>query len=311
VLLLIAFLESYIIVAGLQNQIATNSTTNNGVFLEDTTLGAIFLGVMASIGFVLISQGLSGIRREEMIELQGPARRVVNRDEAREREAASANGIVAPAQPPPREEAKPVETRNAYIPPSIPSVRADEEPSTVRSAAPIPIPPRPDSYTSGSYSRPSGTTYAQSTATQVPVASAPPRGTGPPVLWEGGAPPKLEGVEILPEPPEHDARVQETPAPPVHSQSGFQVKRRRGRPKGSKNKPENGTTGQQADESAGQSGQPESAGENAGSSSEESGSASNGGTQSPELPNSTTGESSQPTQDAASGIEQSENNTSQ
>lgn len=69
-IILVAFLEACIIMAGLQHEIATNAAINIGLLLEDTTLEISFLFVMAAIGFGLISLGLSGIRKEELLELE-------------------------------------------------------------------------------------------------------------------------------------------------------------------------------------------------------------------------------------------------
>jgi len=238
VLLVVAFFESYIIVSSLQNEIATNTTPSNGVFLEDTTLEAVFLGVMAALGYGLIAQGLAGIRKEEYIELQGPATRVAERVEQKKRETVQNEAVVRQVQPRPRVEPMSAPPRVVIVPPTIASVRADEEvPATRTQAAQVAA----DQLYASALQR-----AAAAAVPQVPSPSvAAPRNDGPAVVWEGGPPPKLEGVEVLPEPPEHGAPILDKPPVVVRPPPPPPVKRGRGRPKGSKNRSDNGTSNSQ------------------------------------------------------------------
>ncbi|MGA2666074.1 MAG: hypothetical protein ABSF83_14130, partial [Nitrososphaerales archaeon] len=83
VLLVVAFFEAYIIVGSLQTQLANNTVSNTNALLEDATLEAVFLGVMAALGYGLVAKGLDGIRRQELLEMEGTAQdrfgRVINR----------------------------------------------------------------------------------------------------------------------------------------------------------------------------------------------------------------------------------------
>ena len=69
-LLITAFYETYLIVNGLQSHLnsAIASTSNN--LLEASSLEAVFLGIMAALGYVLIAQGLEGIRKQELVDMQ-------------------------------------------------------------------------------------------------------------------------------------------------------------------------------------------------------------------------------------------------
>ncbi len=72
VLLIVAFYEAYLIVSTLQKVVTT--TVNTNALLEDAALEAVFLGVMAALGYGLVAKGLDGIRRQELLEMEGPVR---------------------------------------------------------------------------------------------------------------------------------------------------------------------------------------------------------------------------------------------
>jgi hypothetical protein len=70
--LVVAFWESYLIVSALQRQLG-QTVIDTTRLLEDAAFEAVFLGIMAGIGYALISKGLDGIRREELLEAEGVA----------------------------------------------------------------------------------------------------------------------------------------------------------------------------------------------------------------------------------------------
>jgi hypothetical protein len=76
--LCIAFYESYLIVSTVQRQL-NQSAVDTTRLLEDAALEAIFLGIMAGIGYALISLGLDGIRRQELLEAEGSAEVIFGR----------------------------------------------------------------------------------------------------------------------------------------------------------------------------------------------------------------------------------------
>jgi hypothetical protein len=291
-LLLAAFYASYAIVANLQNELANN--TNVNLVLEDATLEAIFLGVMASIGYILVNQGLSGIRREEMLDIEGsveeavaarqerirvkgvsrPIRSTRGPPESAKMEPSPQNGgdedmpapvVVAAASPSPQTPTVASSTAQSQVmaskaaeptgfswtttPVEAPKPVAEEPPQAVYvppapapiAATPAPEPPAQPAVIEAA-SSPEIAGKAEMPAVQSPPVEAPAPATAPAaVVWEGGPPPKLEGVDILPEPPEHgvlqvekpDVAADETPTPDF---APAPPKRGRGRPKGSRNK---------------------------------------------------------------------------
>ncbi|MDA4113600.1 MAG: hypothetical protein OK474_06115, partial [Thaumarchaeota archaeon] len=70
--LVVAFWESYLIVSALQKQLG-QTVIDTTRLLEDAALEAVFLGIMSGVGYALISKGLDGIRREELLEAEGVA----------------------------------------------------------------------------------------------------------------------------------------------------------------------------------------------------------------------------------------------
>jgi hypothetical protein len=280
-LLLVAFFESYIIVGQLQNELANQTSANVNVILEDATLEAVFLGVMVALGYGLISQGLGGIRRQEMLELEKSEEdemvkaRVmakITRERAAEKERAAGIRHVVTSQgmeTKPRAEATAPETPvppEASVPVPIPPVWSPQVPaeapepivagtpqslsqvtwepsSTVPEtpksspAQPVPAEQPPDQKSAPLEPAPA----SQSAPLPTPGPAAAPAPEAPEVVWEGGAPAKLEGVEVLPEPPEHGvysaaSRPSVAPEPEQPAEAPAPPKRGRGRPKGSKKK---------------------------------------------------------------------------
>ncbi len=250
-LLLVAFFESYIIVSQLQSELANQTAGNVNVVLEDATLEAVFLGVMVALGYGLISQGLSGIRKQEMLELERSEEdemvkaRVmakITRERAAEKERAAgirhlvtSQGIggrdtTKSATPAPPSEPLPP----AGSPIAAGASQAPGQSSTASSPAQVETPPE---------------IRDQPEPSPAPaVSDVSPSGV-PEVVWEGGPPSKLEGVEVLPEPPDHG--VYSTPELPATVSEGAEPqaeppappKRGRGRPRGSKKKQAAGSAG--------------------------------------------------------------------
>jgi hypothetical protein len=69
-LLITAFYETYVIVNHLQSSLNTAISATSNNLLEDSSIEAIFLGIMAALGYVLIAQGLEGIRKQELVDMQ-------------------------------------------------------------------------------------------------------------------------------------------------------------------------------------------------------------------------------------------------
>ena len=90
VLLIVAFYEAYLIVSTLQREVG-NQLTNTNLLLEDATLEAVFLGVMAALGYGLVAKGLDGIRRQELLEFEGSAK-IYGREQMQIREDRSQSG---------------------------------------------------------------------------------------------------------------------------------------------------------------------------------------------------------------------------
>jgi hypothetical protein len=86
--LILAFYESYLIVNALQRQLG-QSVIDTTRLLEDAVLEAVFLGIMAGIGYALISKGLDGIRREELLEAEGVAQVTFGRQQIPSRQGKS------------------------------------------------------------------------------------------------------------------------------------------------------------------------------------------------------------------------------
>lgn len=281
VLLIVAFYEAYLIVSTLQREVG-NQLTNTNVLLEDATLEAVFLGVMAALGYGLVAKGLDGIRRQELLEMEGPALEY-GREQVKIREDRSQAGrppspggagfrvrqeqtkSLHPGIKSPADKSVPYDVPVMPAPWSpSPETREEEyaaqpapEPSLVEERPPVepqvqsptssitepvsasPEATIPESSTTGQSTVPEGST-GQSSEWH---PEEPKQGE---VVWETEAPPRLAGVEVLPEPATHgaaaalnvpydqpnEAQVQQTAQ--VDTPTGAPVKRRRGRPKGSK-----------------------------------------------------------------------------
>lgn len=291
VLLIVAFYEAYLIVSTLQTNVG-QSITNTNLLLEDATLEAVFLGVMAALGYGLVAKGLDGIRRQELLEMEGAAEVTYGRGplavgEDQSRYVVKAGG---PTQ------AQVAETESADSHPGIkrPAAAAVVKPAEAKKDFPgpgdkklppiwgAPKAPLQEPVSSGdrgttspeSHADFGGTTEAgsgsgaetlttTSTATASASTSEPAAGTSQDtrtgeVVWEGGAPPTLEGVEVLPEPTAHGtAALDEQSARPVGSPGEVPIdpltglpikpKRGRGRPKGSKSSKKLGEAAAQDD----------------------------------------------------------------
>jgi hypothetical protein len=76
-LLVVAFYEAYVIVNDLQSNLSAGTTSPSTNLLTDASLQAVFLGVMAALGYALIAKGLDGIRKQELVDIQkGTAARI-------------------------------------------------------------------------------------------------------------------------------------------------------------------------------------------------------------------------------------------
>jgi len=150
VLLVVAFYEAYLIVGSLQNQLAANTVTDTNALLEAATLEAVFLGVMAAVGYGLIAKGLDGIRRQELLEMEGPAQddfgRAVNRrpnsDRPRYVLRAAPDKVRVAQRPQPQYQATHPGIKQSEGNPPEPAVRtAPVAASAVKLSAPVISPP--------------------------------------------------------------------------------------------------------------------------------------------------------------------------
>jgi hypothetical protein len=128
VLLIVAFFEAYIIVSSLQKEVGLNAGNTN-LLLEDATLEAVFLGVMAALGYGLVAKGLDGIRREELMEMEGAADRTYGRGQLQG--AQGARRIVETSNPP-----------RAQPEPSHPGIKTSPPPAAPAPVRPV-APPKP------------------------------------------------------------------------------------------------------------------------------------------------------------------------
>ncbi len=293
VLLVVAFYEAYLIVSTLQKEVGT--VTNTNLLLEDATLEAVFLGVMAALGYGLVAKGLDGIRRQELLEMESAAdvtygRGPLSAQAAQEQHRvdihpsqakASATdshpgirhtevapmGLVSPAKP---KEVVPSAEDKKLAPVWGPPAAPLQEPQAASSAGQVSEGAQTPVRAEGSADVQTQSMAPQEAASKGEAGTSPtPAGPSPQdtrpgqVVWEGGAPPRLQGVEVLPEPavqgPEAATAVspssnepysqassgsgsmtesapQETGAPQIDPVTGlpFKPKRGRGRPKGSK-----------------------------------------------------------------------------
>jgi len=286
----IAFYESYLIVSSLQKELG-NSITNQTNLLEDATLEAVFLGVMVALGYGLISKGLDGIRKQELLELELPAEEILTNERAiLSQNAARQSGREATRKTPPPSGTASQGTasqmqvnRNAGPSSStVPEVKSADQsggqtktlsekgqtksrwqsPSWLRSSEPQaepaptiilgPPPSQPAETVEPVESKPK----SGENAVRIPQGLQASQGGGEAtnmaenkpdeVVWEGGAPPALEGVEVLPESSPSGDNVStgqplivvppatESVVPEGQETGSVLPKRKRGRPKGSK-----------------------------------------------------------------------------
>jgi hypothetical protein len=251
VLLIVAFYEAYLIVSTLQREVG-NQLTNTNLLLEDATLEAVFLGVMAALGYGLVAKGLDGIRRQELLEMEGPAT-VYGREQVQIREGRTQYG---PRSGPPVgfstkvEQEKPrdmhpgIKARDdKSVPYEVPVMPApwSPEPETreevdTSPAAPAPTFVEPVEVVQDAVPSSSAPTPSDTSTLTVPESSTSGQSTVPEgssgqsaewhpeaakqgeVVWEGQAPPVLGGVEVLPAPESHGAAAALEPQP---SQPGW------------------------------------------------------------------------------------------
>ncbi|MDA4123567.1 MAG: hypothetical protein OK456_10350 [Thaumarchaeota archaeon] len=292
-LLIAAFYETYVVVNSLQTHLNTaiSSTSNN--LLEDSSVEAVFLGIMAILGYILIAQGLEGIRKQELVDLQKtnmrmtaplprarPIPKVPAQKPAGWHPPVSASQVTATvasttasaetaAQAPAKEsrsrfsllfgsKSESPDSKSSELPPSTTSSNQDQSvhpTETETSIAPPAETPssqvvEPTSPTQfAQLSKGPGPVVPESVVEAATAASASDSSSGT-VAWEGGGPPNLEGVEVVPEAP---SPTQESASDmsgtsqghsptdvPSETPAGTDAppKRRRGRPKGTKKKAE-------------------------------------------------------------------------
>ena len=268
-LTVVAFYEAYLIVSSLQKDLST--ITNQTVVLEDATLEAVFLGVMVALGYGLISKGLDGIRKQEMLELELPAESFLAEEGNEAKQNIARRNIRQQARRAPVQVVKQVDG------PSSTMIQDAPLPQRVQQVQPAPVSNRgrsvwqPTREPEVQSEPPMAATTASPQQLDVsePVQAIPEPAMQVPqympeaaktddsksdeIVWEGGAPPALEGVEVLPEPSEASqqpaafdsstATSQQADVTPEQVQPGGQEgsmppvdapKRKRGRPKGSK-----------------------------------------------------------------------------
>ena len=279
VLLIVAFYEAYLIVSTLQREVG-NQVTNTNLLLEDATLEAVFLGVMAALGYGLVAKGLDGIRRQELLEMESTAEvtygrgqiggnqiglRVIERSDAVPppskpdlHPGIKSAGAAAAPQTSSRASARPVQEFPAASDKKLapvwgaPSTRL-QEPTGVADSGINPSDVSDGSATEGGPSEKPSSVVQSEAQEGLPVNPATqPSDDGPQnvrtgeVIWEGGAPPDLAGLEAVPGPTgqspdvstgqEPSASIGSSPEPSTDPVTGLPAapKRRRGRPKGSK-----------------------------------------------------------------------------
>jgi hypothetical protein len=227
ILTVVAFYESYLIVSSLQRDLG--AATNQTVLLEESTLEAVFLGVMVALGYGLISKGLDGIRRQEMLELELPVEEMLRRDSNDARRNKSKSNIPQPKQRARVQVVKqtdgasstviqdaPVEQREQRVPSTPPPAQPrsvwqpsrepevqSEPPMTATTASPQqldtsePIQASPE---------PVSESPAMEVPQCTPEAVKTDESNSEEMGWEGGPPPALEGVEVPPEPSVYGAQ---------------------------------------------------------------------------------------------------------
>jgi hypothetical protein len=269
-LLVFAFYEAYNIVSALQSKIGQSSSDNS--LLEDATLEAIFLGLMAALGYGLISKGLDGIRRQALLEYEGSAEntfgprnvqvradnpryvaRSLSRSTSTKVKQEKTSGLHPGLKQASAQTAGTVGTTTATV------VYGKDEKTASRSASESsPMAEQTasastsiiqESTASGTEHGPeqSGSQSSWSNTSAAQAGGSNSEGSKPgEIVWESGAPPVLQGVEVLPEPAAHGAeaalgstsdQMNESQTPQAgesYEQMNAKPKRGRGRPKGSK-----------------------------------------------------------------------------
>lgn len=240
-LLVVSFIVAYFVVTSLQTDLSNigGAAAATGP-LEYATLEAVFLGIMAAIGYGLITKGLDGIRREEQLERsevwtepmfqptmqatqpgqkgQTPARPVASAERVmtgKPRQPTKMVQSVAPVQP--------IAPVVAVTPQSAvqPAVQPAEQPAPiVQPATPAPPPETveppeqfkpvepapPPSWMGPEQSKEESEIQMEHERVQPrfgPLLEEPKTETE--VKWEGEAPELPRDVEVLPEPELHGA----------------------------------------------------------------------------------------------------------
>jgi hypothetical protein len=290
-LTIVAFYEAYLIVSSLQTELG-NVVTNQTLLLEDATLEAVFLGVMVALGYGLISKGLDGIRKQELLELEEPAEELAAREVgsigmvvtqlpsrpmtkkavvttskseqgsstqgAFKSSTTSAASTMGAASGSPRTDQQARTSSDQKKSDWLYSLEAESKTKAIDTNQVQGPPLQTQSAVSASPDMDqSSTTTAVTDGGVTPMVAPEPEkmedSKSGEITWEGGAPPALEGVEVLPEPSVHgaEAAMMESPTEAsgevgVNSQpaqayvsgpavsADVPVKRKRGRPKGSK-----------------------------------------------------------------------------
>jgi hypothetical protein len=246
-LTVVAFYEAYLIVSSLQRDLAS-SINNQTLLLEDATLEAVFLGVMVALGYGLISKGLDGIRKQELLELELPAEEMLALEgtmSSTPREAIRA----IPRRVAPTERV----TKSKDVP--SPSTIVQDRSATVPASGTA-SPPIADQQTSAwqppTWHRPvEPEVLSEMPEPQMTDAPQYSSGSGKPspsgeAVWEGGSSPSSQGTQVAAQsvvsgsqPASGDATLTtsvsgESMVQPSQADTVAPPKRKRGRPKGSK-----------------------------------------------------------------------------
>ena len=230
VLLVLAFGVSYYIVSDLEKTLSANLSSGAGTAtgpLEYATLEAVFLGIMAALGYGLVTKGLDGIRREEQMErgevwtepMFSPTVAPVTAG-VQQAERVRLVKPSAPEEPPPRRSARArARPSEAPPPPPAPTMAAPAQVDQTQAREPEEAAPEEvaaeevEAGPTGAVTEPS-TPVPPRTEAEVPAEAKPTAETvtpasafDAPLRWEGGAPEIPQGVEVLPEPEPHGAEA--------------------------------------------------------------------------------------------------------
>jgi len=222
-LLITAFYETYLIVNGLQSHLNTAIANTSNNLLEASTLEAVFLGIMAALGYVLIAQGLEGIRKQELVDMQRGAAslstaelrtRAPSAEGQGEKPRAwpsilTAKGGVAqmsdaPAeQNPPPSAAEPQKTFlfSSQTQASSSTGTAAEQPASPSGSGPAEQRMRAPEPAVTMEASPVEVSSLEKTTGAASASTASKGSDDNAVSWEGGAPAPLRGVDVIPEPP--------------------------------------------------------------------------------------------------------------